>query len=173
LSASDEQRILDLDTRVFAIEFDDGPADFWLQVKETGQQTFPDRLPTRNTGGIWRIPTRKAHILIWIQPRYSGAMSAQRRDALSGRPPGFSLGIDVDGKATTRINYDVPVGQLPANPLFDSEYREMNSGDFRFDAEMASKAILYIGRASRDYPLLTWCQLGLIYRPDRQAKNSD
>jgi hypothetical protein len=178
LSGGDEQRVIDLDTRVFAIDFDDGPADCWLQIKETGPKTFPDRLPTRNTGGFWRIPSKKAHILIWIQPRQSESMSARLRTTLYGMPPGFSLGIDVDSKAMNRTNYDVPVSevsQLIPQPLWSvGSSKDMRAGDAGFDAVMASQAIIYIGRESTlNGSVAASCQLGLMYRSDRVGKNGD
>ncbi len=178
LEGDDEQRIMDLDTRVFAIDFDDGPADFWVQVKETGPQTFPDRLPTLNTGRARRIPASKAHILMWIQPRHSESMSAKLQTALYSVPPGFSLGIDVDGKPEMRVNHDVPLSEV--SPLIPSPLwsvggaSDMRAGDAGFDAEMASQAILYIGRKTTiNGGVAATCQLGLMYRPDRQTKGSD
>ena len=178
LQGSDEQRIMDLDTRVFAIEFDDGPADFWVQAKETEQQTFPDRLPTLNTGRTRRIPASKAHILMWIQPRHSESMSAKLQTALYGMRPGFSLGIDVDGKPEMRVNHDVPFSQvteLIPQPFWSvGGASDMRAGADGFDAEMASQAILYIGRKTTiNGGVAATCQLGLMYRPDRQTKGSD
>ncbi len=175
LLGSDAESIRDLDTQVFAIDFDDGPADFWLQVRETGQQTFPARLPSRNETESWRIPKAKAHILMWIQPRQSVGMSDRVRGALAGMAPGCSVGINVNGKSVARINYDSPVGgvnQAIPNPLwFGWRSRDMHPDDNGFNVEMASQAMLYIGRKSTAQGSTTSCQLGLMYCPDRQAKN--
>jgi hypothetical protein len=134
------------------------------------EQAFPVRLPSRNVSETWRIPKAKAHILMWIQPRQSVGMSNRLRGALAGLAPGFSLGIDVDGKAVARINDEVPgggVNQTVPHPLFAWGSREMQANDGGYDAEMASQAILYIGRMSRAEGMSTSCQLGLMYRPDR------
>ena len=50
----------------------------------------------------------------------------------------------------------------------------MHPGDGGYDGEMASRALLYIGRTAQDLHGLTIsCQLGLVYRPDRQKKASE
>jgi hypothetical protein len=177
LLGTDAESITELDTLMRAIDFDDGPADFWLQVRETGQQTFPVRLPSRNETESWRIPKAKAHILMWIQPRQSVAMSDRLRGALAGTPPGCSIGIDLDGKPLARINYDTPgggVNQSVPHPLwFGWASREMRAGDAGFDGNMAARAMLYVGRISSTEATSASCQLGLMYRPDRQAKKKD
>jgi serine/threonine protein kinase len=178
LIGSNEKSIKDLDTLVWAIDFDDGPADFWLEVKETGQESFPVRLPSRDSKDVWRIPTAKAHVLLWIQPRMSNAMSDKLRGALANMPSGCTLGIDVDGKAVARINYDVPVagvGQSIPHPLwFGWESEEMQTTDIGFDADMASHAMRYLGRKATSRAsskgINLSAQLGLMYRPDRLAK---
>jgi hypothetical protein len=169
LLGNDEQSVNDLDTQVYAVDFDDGPADFWLQVRETGQQTFPVRLPSRNETESWRIPSAKAHILLWIQPRQSVGMSARLRGALAGMSPGCSLGIDVNGKPVARINYDTPVGgvnmEVPHPLWFGWASRKMTRTDVGFDGDMVATAILYVGRKAASS-----CQMALMYRPDREAK---
>jgi tRNA A-37 threonylcarbamoyl transferase component Bud32 len=180
LLGDDAQSIKDLDTQVYAIDFDDGPADFWLQVRETGQQTFPVRLPSRNDSKTWRIPKKKAHILMWIQPRQSVAMKDRVRFALAMTAPGCSLGIDVDGKSVARVHYDVPVGgvnQATPHPLWfgwaSREIQAAQAADLGFDREMASQAMLYLAHASSVPGQNLSCQLGLMYRPDRVGKKSD
>ena len=72
LLGSDVERIRELDTFVREIDFDDGPADFWMQAYEVNQpRSFPERLPSQSEWGVWHIPKAKAHILMWIQPRQS------------------------------------------------------------------------------------------------------
>ena len=69
LLGDNTQRVKDLDAAIWAIDFDDGPAEFWLKTRETGPKTFPVRLPTSEKE-TWKIPKAKAHILIWIQPSH-------------------------------------------------------------------------------------------------------
>jgi hypothetical protein len=174
LLGDDAQSIKELDTQVYAVDFDDGPADFWLSVKERGQQTFPFRLPSRNESETWRVPKKNAHILIWIQPRQSVGMSDKVRLALANTAPGCMLGVDVDSKSVARIHYDVPIGgvnQAVPHPLwFGWASKEMHAGDVGFDKQMASQALFYVGRISSVQGSSTSCQLGLMCRPDRQAK---
>jgi predicted Ser/Thr protein kinase len=171
LLGSNEKSIQELDTYVCAIDFDDGPADFWLEVKETGQETFPVRMPSRDPKEVWRIPRSKAHLLMWIQPRDSVAMSSRVRGMLGDKAPGCVLGIDVDGKAVARVNYDVPVGgigqPIPQPLWFGWASKEMRETDAGFDAEMAVEAIHYIGRKASGQGVNVTCQAGLMYRPDR------
>ena len=139
-----------------------------------GSRRFRVRLPSRNETESWRIPKAKARILMWIQPRQSVGMSDRVRGALAGLPPGCSLGIDVDGKAVARINYDTPVGgvnQAVPNPLWSGwASKELHAADAPYDRDMTSQAMFYIGRESMAHDSITSCRSGLMYRPDRQEK---
>ena len=53
------QQIKDLGTKVWALDFEHGPASFWLIVHEPGQKTFPARLPAPFRGAVWRVENPK------------------------------------------------------------------------------------------------------------------
>ncbi|MBS0263209.1 MAG: serine/threonine protein kinase [Planctomycetes bacterium] len=151
LLGSPAESIRQLGTQVWALDFDDGPAEFWMEVRETGQQSFPTRLPSQNPSDIWKIPTPRAHLLLWIQPRESVAMD--RTLAIVGQQPaGCLLGIDVDGHPVFRKDYDVPVravGQEIPHPLwFGWESQSLMAGDSEFDLLRDSKSLLYVGKKS-------------------------
>ncbi len=140
-----------------AIDFDDGPADFWMEAyqyknllptfPERLPSSFPERLPSGSESEVWHIPEAKARILMWIQPRQSVGMSDRRRAALVAMPPGCSLGIDVDGKPVVRINYDVPKNVPNLQPLwFDFESVELPGPDAGLPWPANGRLMYFIGR---------------------------
>jgi serine/threonine protein kinase len=151
LLSAPAESIRQLDTQVWALDFDGGPAEFWMEVKETGQQSFPTRFPSQNPTDTWRIATPKARVLLWIQPRES--VNMDRTLAFTGRSlPGCSIGIDVNGERVFRKDYNVPerpVGQGVPHPLwFGWASTPLFTGDAGFEAYWKSNSLLYIGKKS-------------------------
>jgi hypothetical protein len=178
LAGSAEQEIKDLGTKVWVFDFDRGPASFWTEAHETGQQTFPERLPAPFLGAVWRVENPRAHILMWIQPREETVnMSPAILSSVRKRTddlPDYAMGIDVDGKSVLRQTHN-PGLSKPQIPLwFGWMNRDLqeSSGAIHFDPKTGilhdrDQAMVFIrAKKTPDGTPGATAEFGLWYLPD-------